>query len=164
MRSVADILCEHKAEEIRAAASSGQLKAYLDYLIKESNFYQDGDNTWAFAKVATFLEDGWQSQRQYTELKEGYIFTLDELGQMIASLVRGTRFDKGRAAEVGCRWTREGAWPTSADRAAFLFFVCVPPPEDRRRESLDAAISDIAEMPITPVLGLGPSGWDGVTE
>lgn len=128
MTTVAKILGTHKSREIKQAYIEGRLLDYLTYLVKESDFYQHDETRWSFIKVATYLDDGWQSQQQYTTLESGCLLTLDELGQVMNQIVGGSRYEQVHAKAMGCRWTFAGEWPTRADLGAFLFYVSVENP------------------------------------
>ena len=154
VKTVAEILGSNKISEIQAKNSSPEFRGYLTYLVRESDFHQDGENTWAYRKVATFLEDGWQSQRQYTRLKAGCGLTLDELGQAMNHIVGGTRYDKAKAQAIGCMWTPDGVWPTLADLGAFLFVVCVDESPQNNSTWFDEAIRTIDSMPTMLIMGM----------
>lgn len=128
MTDVALILGTAKQVEIKQALQEGKIISYVSYLVSESNFYQTSETMWAFIKVATFLEDGWTAQKEWTTLAEHCVLTKEELGQAMNKLVGGSRYDKARAAEIDAQWTGAGAHPTRADMGAFLFFVSVARP------------------------------------
>jgi len=125
MNTVPKNLGLKKTKEIADALREGTLIDYLKYLVRKSYFHHDDETHRAYEKVATFLEDGWQSQRQYTELEDDISLSLDELGRAMNQIVGGTRYEKAKAEAIGCRWTAEGSWPTRADVGAFLFYSVV---------------------------------------
>jgi hypothetical protein len=101
---------------------------YLTHLVRESEFHLTDQTKWAYAKVATFLEDGWQSQQQYTKILPHCPFNLDQIGVMLNGVVSGFRYDKTDADKVGAKWLGRGVWPTERDRAAILFYVSCESP------------------------------------
>ena len=125
MTNVALILGTAKQAEIKQALQEGNIINYVSYLVSESSFHQTDVTTWAFTKVATFLEDGWKAQQKWTTLAGHCVLTKEEFGQAMNKLVGGTRYDKAYAAEIKSPWTAEGEHPTRADMGAFLFYVSV---------------------------------------
>jgi hypothetical protein len=126
MEDIATILGKAKQAEIMEAFLAGTLDKYLTYLASESDFHQVEETSWAYAKVATFLEDGWQAQQGWTTLAAHCLLTMGELGQAMNHLVGGTRYDKAKVT-VKAPWTCAGKHPTKADIGALLFFVSVDP-------------------------------------
>ncbi len=125
MTNVAMILGTAKQAEIKQMLQEGNIISYVSYLVSESSFHQTDETNWAYTKVATFLEDGWKSQQQWTTMAEHCVLTKEEFGQAINKLVGGTRYDKAHAVEINAQWTGAGEHPTRADMGAFLFFVSV---------------------------------------
>lgn len=114
---------------LKVAFAEQNLSERLAHTVREADFHLTDETKWAYCAVATFLEDGWKSQAQYTVLLENCPFTLDELGRMVNSLVTGSRYDREHAERVGARWIGRGSWPTDLDRTAILFAVTCKSPE-----------------------------------
>jgi hypothetical protein len=108
---------------------SQELSKYLKSLVRDSEFHLSDETQWAYAKVATFLEDGWTSQQGYTTLRVECALTLDQFGFVANTLLAGSRYDQSEAELVGARWLGCGEWPTDRDRAALLFFTACAVPE-----------------------------------
>jgi len=111
------------------------LLEYLSGKMQEFGFDEtackDERTKWAYAKLGTFLEDGWSSQARYTKVRDDCLLGLNQFGCLVNSLVAGSRYEQAQAKAIGCPWTFEGVFPSRGDLAAFLFYVACEPPKIR---------------------------------
>ena len=105
------------------------LIAFLKAEARNAGFGQTPSTKWAFDKVATFLEDGWKDSQRYVTLKPEVTFGVDDFGHLINRTAGGARFTERRAKLEKAPWLGEGEWPTRADAAAYLYFVCCVGPK-----------------------------------
>lgn len=100
--------------EERAAALSNR--------VREGVFRRFEENEWAYRKVLSYLEDGWNAAREYGDLQDSLIrggLGKDFVFQIINKVVGGLREDT----------VDQGEWPTAWDMAAFVFYHTHKPPE-----------------------------------
>lgn len=96
--------------------------------VQDADFRKTEETAWAYAKVASFLEDGWESARRYVTRKRGCPIKPDEFGHLVNRVVAGTRWDRAEAERHNAQWLNDGEWPTRADMAAYLYFLASESP------------------------------------
>lgn len=98
--------------------------AYLLESMRCFGFRRAEDTERFYCAVATFLEDGWLSQQEYRKLSPevAALIDLNDFGRIVASVVRGYRYEQRVAQEVGASWIGEGEGLIRLDVAAYLFF------------------------------------------
>lgn len=108
--------------ELSRLAKAGQREELLSHVLqycRRERFCRTKKTEWAYLRVATFLEDGWQGMQSYVDIRPGTL-PKSELGVVINRLVAGCRYDVADATRIGAPWVfSEGR----ADAAAFIFYL-----------------------------------------
>ncbi len=103
--------------------------AYVAESMRCFGFRRAEDTERFYRAVATFLEDGWRSQQEYRKLSPEVAVLIDpnDFGRIVASVVRGYRYEQHVAQKAGAAWIGEGEGLIRLDVAAFLFFKATVP-------------------------------------